>query len=279
MKFEQYLQQLQFSQSTISTYCYLADKFLMYKDYEETQEIEVNYNDILKYIKYLKRNNNDKSVNLHLIALRHFFNYKNVEYNPVRVHVKRKPTLISTNGYSTEQLHQIYDEWTVSSPTSIRDKVLLGLFVFQGIQSHEVKSITVDDIDLDKLTIDIKQSSNSNQRVLPLHVKQVLLIDRYVNVIRNELLSNREDDTFIITSKHKNSIRSILNQLNLKLPKLTYHPNLRLIRTSVIKNWLKVHDLRKTQYLAGHRYISSTERYVTKDLQHLKNKVIEFHPL
>ena len=276
-QFKLYLQRLQFSKSTVDTYSYLVNKFLTYKDYEET---EVNYNDILKYIKVLKRNNNDKSINLYLIALRHYFNFRNVKYNPVRIHVKRKPTLISTNGYSNEQLHQIYDDWVCNNtPTSARDKVLLGFFIFQGIQSQEVKNITIDDINLHELTINIKQSSRSNQRVLPLHIKQVLLLSQYIDINRKELLLNRIDDTLIITSKSKNSIRSILNQLNVKLPKLTYQPNLRLIRTSVIKNWLKDYDLRMTQYKAGHKYISSTERYVTKDLQHLKNKVIEFHPL
>ena len=51
------------------------------------------------------------------------------------------------------------------------------------------------------------------------------------------------------------------------------------IRKSVIVNWLKQHNLRQVQYLAGHKYISSTERYVVKDLQQLKTSVIQCHPI
>ena len=89
----------------------------------------------------------------------------------------------------------------------------------RGIQSHEVKNISVDDIDLTKMTINIKQSSRSNQRVLPLDIKQVLLLNRYITLNRKELVSNRIEQSLIITSNNKNSIRSILNQLNIKLPK------------------------------------------------------------
>jgi integrase/recombinase XerD len=50
------------------------------------------------------------------------------------------------------------------------------------------------------------------------------------------------------------------------------------IRASVITNWLKVHGLRKTQVLAGHRYISSTEKYKANDLQQLTEDISKLHP-
>ena len=50
------------------------------------------------------------------------------------------------------------------------------------------------------------------------------------------------------------------------------------IRTSVIIHWLKQYNLRKTQYLAGHKYISSTERYVQDDLESLHETINTFHP-
>ena len=38
-------------------------------------------------------------------------------------------------------------------------------------------------------------------------------------------------------------------------------------------------DLRKVQVFAGHRYISSTERYRETNLQELRQAVARFHPL
>ena len=50
-------------------------------------------------------------------------------------------------------------------------------------------------------------------------------------------------------------------------------------RASVITNWLGHYNLRKVQYLAGHRYISSTERYLQDDLENLHEIVNNFHPI
>jgi site-specific recombinase XerD len=274
MSFFDYLRQ-SYSESTCNTYCYLVGRFKHFEDSED-----VDYSVILRYIQVLKRFNNDKSVNQHLVALRHYFNYKGFKYNPVNLHIKRQPTIISTNTLSTQQLNQLFDNWkTTDSCTSVRDKVIISLYVFQGLHSHEVNRLTTDDIDLTQLTINIERSARSNPRTLPLDIKQVLLFNDYLTVYRPQLLLNREDNTLILTQKQKNCLRCVHNQISIKLSKLSNHPNIRLIRISVIKNWLSKHNLRTVQYLAGHRYISSTERYVSKDLEHLKDSVNKFHPL
>jgi len=54
--------------------------------------------------------------------------------------------------------------------------------------------------------------------------------------------------------------------------------NLDQIRGSVITHWVKVYDLRKAQYLAGHRYVSSTEDYKQQLLDELQDDVKKFHP-
>ena len=67
----------------------------------------------------------------------------------------------------------------------------------------------------------------------------------------------------------------------LKKLKKTNHKvtNANQIRASVITNWLKQYNLRQVQYLAGHRYISSTERYLEDDLENLHDMVNNFHPI
>jgi len=50
------------------------------------------------------------------------------------------------------------------------------------------------------------------------------------------------------------------------------------IRQSVITGWLKEKDLRTVQYMAGHRYVSSTERYRESNLEELKEALLKYHP-
>jgi len=51
------------------------------------------------------------------------------------------------------------------------------------------------------------------------------------------------------------------------------------LRASVIVKWLKQYNLREVQYLAGHRYISSTESYQQSEMEGLSEEVNQFHPL
>jgi len=41
---------------------------------------------------------------------------------------------------------------------------------------------------------------------------------------------------------------------------------------------MEKHDLRYVQYLVGHKYISSTEKYKTTDIEKLKKSVVMYHP-
>jgi site-specific recombinase XerD len=51
------------------------------------------------------------------------------------------------------------------------------------------------------------------------------------------------------------------------------------LRASVITAWLKQYDLRKVQYLAGHKYVSSTEVYKENLIDELQDDVTKYHPL
>ena len=55
--------------------------------------------------------------------------------------------------------------------------------------------------------------------------------------------------------------------------------NVRQLRASVIVKWLKLYNLRKVQYLAGHRYISATESYQQSEMEGLTEEVNKYHPL
>ena len=54
--------------------------------------------------------------------------------------------------------------------------------------------------------------------------------------------------------------------------------NFKQVRASVIAFWLKTQGLRKTQYFAGHRYISSTEKYIPNNIDDLSDDINRLHP-
>ena len=71
-----------------------------------------------------------------------------------------------------------------------------------------------------------------------------------------------------------------MTQLMIKVRKINPSvQNAKQIRASVITKWVKQYNLRKAQYLAGHRYISSTESYLQNDVEGLKEEIQPYHPL
>lgn len=54
--------------------------------------------------------------------------------------------------------------------------------------------------------------------------------------------------------------------------------NAQHIRASVILYWLKQYNKRQVQYMAGHKYIDSTERYAMQQTDTLKDQLAKHHP-
>jgi len=61
----------------------------------------------------------------------------------------------------------------------------------------------------------------------------------------------------------------------------TKNLNARTIRQSVIANWLNEHKtpLEDVQLLAGHKRLSTTERYIRPDIEERRDVINEFFPI
>jgi integrase/recombinase XerD len=52
-----------------------------------------------------------------------------------------------------------------------------------------------------------------------------------------------------------------------------------VIRAAVIGHWLKKYNVRIVQYMAGYKYVSSTERYDLFNLEDLEDGLRNYHSL
>lgn len=138
----------------------------------------------------------------------------------------------------------------------------------------------MEDLQLNKGKIYIKSGARSNARTLELKSWQVIEFLEYIKEIREEILVKKSLETSRIfipnNARLGNTIQHIIKKLKRINHKVT---NGNQLRASVITNWLKKYNLRQVQVLAGHRYISSTERYLQDDLENLHEIVNNFHPI
>ena len=165
-----------------------------------------------------------------------------------------------------EELKELFINFPTKNQTN---KIISGLIIFQALQSSELQRLKKQDFDLDKAKIFILGSRRKNSRYLELKSFQIINLYEY--------LKNKKKSEPIFEIKYfHNRLKNIKNQFISQNEKVK---NLNQIRTSTITNWLKTNNLRQTQYMAGHKFVSSTEHYKQNNLENLQKEIKKYHPL
>lgn len=278
------------------------------------EDINITKPDILKYLEYLKTHTRQQNETRRhcLAALNHYFTflYKNekISDNPcflIKIRGLKRKRLY--NIFTPEELDTLCDNYyelfvrnfdnsrfrnelqqQMSDLSRSQNAVILSILVNQGVTTGEINKIELDDVDLIKAKIKIRGGLSSNERTIPLKATQIGLIIHYLQNIRPKILeynTNESNKLFLSfpdnTKKSTNSkylqytYFQLTNQLKTINKKFL---NFKQVRASVISFWIKNHGLRKAQYLAGHRYVSSTENYLQNNLDDLIDDINKLHP-
>lgn len=294
LTYKEYLQKQTYSKSTITVHLLRVQRFIGWiKNYGITADT-LTYKELMQYVKYLKEQKKYKvpSINNELRAVKLYYDYliftEISATNPAEgVAIRGTRHKVISNILSTQELEDLYYSCatehhdTFFKAIKIRNKVVLGLMIYQGIKPIELYHLELSHVQLHKGSIYIPGTKRSNPRTLVLHPSQILAIQNYTENTRMYLanrIKTENTEQLIYGSTHQmNSIThriiSSLKKYNAKLKNVAH------LRTSIIVNWLSKHHLRKVQYMAGHRYISSTERYKQDDLENLQEIINKYHPI
>jgi integrase/recombinase XerD len=300
--FKAWLQKRSFAKDTIRIECNYTSLYLEWLEQEQIQENEASYNDLLNYIDHCTSKGDSKAfINHKLSAIRKYYDYllyqgKALKNPATGLFIKNKQHTVPSNLLTPEELTAIYDNYQVTDLRSQRNKVIIGLLVYQALTREELEKLEITNIKLTSGKIEIPGGKHSNPRTLKLEAIQMLDLQEYISTTRPAILKGegiykigRKPDSInrekaqrqLFISMHgsdiiKNSFLHLIYSLRRTNPKLI---NAQQVRQSVITIWLKTKDLRTTQYMAGHRYVSSTERYQVNQLDDLQEALNQYHPL
>jgi len=287
--FSDYLKRKQFASSTIKIAENVARTYLEWLDKENLQADQVTYNDLLLYVKDCTRKGAKKRTVQHYInTLKHYYDHLfeegQIETNPAEeINIKGVKRKTLYHILEPHELNQLYNSYKEESLAGKRNKVMLGLLIYQGLKTEELAKLEVTDIKLREGKIEVPGGRKSNHRTMTLESHQIMDLYEYILQARQEILKETGEQTnqLIITTTGKASTISNLTRSFLKPLKAQNKTllNAKQIRASVITKWLKIYNLRETQYLAGHRYIGTTEGYQQNDMEGLKEEINQFHPL
>jgi site-specific recombinase XerD len=314
--FINYLESKNHSKTTQKAYCRNVNLFLEWYKKEPINCTKKDILKYLEHLQNKKQQENITRRNA-LIAINHYFTFlhKNEEVtsNPtalLKIRGTHKRQLYKI--YTAEELTQLYDNYYHTFIRNFEDLcfasriggipanqrqqtllsrqrnyIMLGLLVYQGLATNELQKITVNDIDTNKGTIKISSSKKSNERTLILKASQIGSMINYIENIRPKFFTfceERESLFFALpeSSKQKTNATNLMHTfkpLTKQVKSIDKNLlNFKQIRASVITQWLKIEGLRKTQYYAGHRYISSTEKYLPNQIDGLIDDIAKFNP-
>lgn len=308
--FQSYLQDKNLAPSSIAHYVRELALFLAWIDKEETT---ITKPDVLSYLEYLKNKRNLQNISRARVVnvLNHYYAFllkeEQITANPcafLKIRGTKQKSLYRI--YTTEELTQLYDNFQLlfvlnydfnhipknqrkqSALSKQRNAVILNILVQQGTTTKEIDRLELSDLDLMNATLKIHGSKKSNARILNLEATQIGVLMNYLQNIRPQLAEYHPEEseklflTLPETSKRTTesiNLMHVFKPLTKQLKEIDSNfLNFKQIRASVITNWLKVYGLRKTQNMAGHRYISTTERYKANNLEELINDIDKLHP-
>lgn len=279
-----------------------AGWFLRWLEKEQLQPENTGYNDMISFIGYCKQEGeSNKLINNKLLSARNYYTYLKKQgqstINPAAgLYLKGEKQKIPSNITSYPELENLYATYNTETLRQKRNKVILGLLIYQGISAGELAKLGPGHLKLKEGNIYIPGTRKRNSRQLELKPFQILELQEYVNETRLEIIAqinkpkparkpgkinkNKLNELLFVSinGSHeiKSSIRHLFREIRKTRPEFI---SAKQLRASVIAHWLKNYNLRQVQYMAGHKYVSSTEYYQLDNLESLQEKLEKLHPL
>ena len=297
--FKALLQGQGYSHHTIKSYHRCNESFFNWLNTQGYTPFNISYQILLNYVKVIKQKGNKvKTINTTISNIKLFYRSLLGEENtPIsqsflvkiihdldQLKLRGGTRFVLYDLLDEEQLAAIYEGCPTETMHQVRNKCMLGMFIYQGLNMGQIERLEVGDLQLEKVKVYIVSTRKSNERILALHPNQLFLLQKYVLGIRPALLRytkiGKSDKLFCNQNGSKAHLRNSLMGMMQKLKKV--HPQLQSVRQihrSVIHNWIKKDNIRLVQYKLGHRYLSSTQQYLEGDIESLQQQIDRLHPL
>ncbi|MEO6231511.1 MAG: site-specific integrase [Ferruginibacter sp.] len=291
-QFKNYLQQRRYRESTVNGHVQNVGYFLKWIENNGLHEVEnISYTDLLNYVQYEQQRNKDVStINLRISSISKYFEFLKeeglVNRNPARtLRIKGKAKTIIQNPLKYDELLNLYNSYKAiekNVPSHIQEKsnlahqrniIIVGLLIWQGLHSGELEKLEVNHVNLNDGIIYIPSTARSNSRELKLSTQQILTLHTYIHGGTRDKLKPQGEE--LLPGNLHNTVSLLSEELKGINPQIK---NAQHIRASVILYWLRQHNKRQVQYMAGHKYINSTEAYKVQELETLTDQLTKHHP-
>jgi integrase/recombinase XerD len=300
--FTNYLLKKNYSSTTIESFLADVERFKIWLEKENVEIENVTYNDMTSFLQGFG-NIAQHTKGCYLRGVKQYFNFLIQQNertdNPaefIQLKGLKRKTLYDI--LNRQELDNLYHSYTLPDEANSKDKnqnwfkakvlaqkrnkVILGLMLYQALDARDLKLLTVKDVKLREGKIFVPGTRKSNERELKLEALQIIDVMEYLLTTRKELLQlmGKQSEHLFISIGTSERVANILGYLVKRLKQLNKKvTSMKQLKASVIVHWLKLYNLRQVQYMAGHRYVSSTESFLVNEMDGMIEDIEKYHPI
>ncbi|MFA7653459.1 MAG: tyrosine-type recombinase/integrase [Candidatus Magasanikbacteria bacterium] len=159
-----------------------------------------------------------------------------------------------------------------------RNHAIFATFLFAGLRKKELLQLKLADVDLENLTIYVRQGKGSKDRIIPMSYRLADILNRYMKERRR---LNKTCPGFFASLNHNQGLTEIsLKRLVDKMRvaseiEFTIHKLRHTFATLMLEGGCDIFSLSK---MMGHSDIKTTTIYLAASAEHLRAQIVK-HPL
>ena len=277
-----------YSKDTIRRYKFVTKYYCKFANIREINQVT---DENVRALFYHGRTERKWSVNTFIIyhkTLLVFFRwcmkqgYLQVEKNPIEdIEVpkleKKLPTKL-TRQDSLRLLEIVYNYPYESKFLRFRNHAIFSTFIFAGLRKQELLQLKYMDVDIENLTIFVRQGKGGKDRIVPMSSTLALSLKRYVDERRKSGKTCSEFFTSI--NRNMGYTNDGLKRLVVQVRKtlgmnFSIHKLRHTFATLMLEGGCDIYSLSK---MMGHSDIKTTTIYLSASVEHLRNQMTK-HPM
>ncbi len=159
-----------------------------------------------------------------------------------------------------------------------RNHAIFATFIFAGLRKQELLNLKYTDIDLDNLTLFVRQGKGAKDRIVPISYTLAQSLKKYVeerkrlNKVNPEFFSSLRRDTGFTANGLK---RLVAQMRQASGTAFSVHKLRHTFATLMLEGGCDIYSLSK---MMGHSDIKTTTIYLAASAEHLRSQMVK-HPL
>jgi integrase/recombinase XerD len=282
--------------STLKSHAYSLRVFFDFigETYPDVKEItDITRDMVRSYEKYLSIRQDSRGKIMaqaqrarNILHIRLFFAYcereEKILRNPAsNVAIPRLRQTVLKDVLTIEEMEKLLKSCPSDDLMSIRDRAMMELLYSSGVRADELCTSCVEDIDLTQRLLHVRHGKMGKERIIPFGESAAYWVRVYLERVRPLIARKDAQEIFVSMRGRRLAVQMVCEIVKAYAIKAGIGKNVtsHTFRHSCATHMLKGGaDIRYVQRQLGHRFISTTEKYLKIEITDLKEIHDRCHP-